>query len=77
MIVPFAAMQSPFAKNAAELLCRQRRPIHFQRFRNRRGLTQPDRSGSFWRLEFPAPVAGPLALGFACHYGLGLFKPDE
>lgn len=54
-----------------------RRAIQFKRFRNRRSLTQPDRSGSFWRIEFPAPVAGPLALGFACHYGLGLFKPDE
>jgi CRISPR-associated protein Csb2 len=54
---------------------RKRRPIHFRRFRNRHGLTQPDRLGSFWRLVFPEPVTGPLALGFACHYGLGLFKP--
>jgi CRISPR-associated protein Csb2 len=49
--------------------------VHFRRFRNRHGLTQPDRLGSFWRLVFPEPVTGPLALGFACHYGLGLFKP--
>lgn len=56
---------------------RKRRPIHFRRFRSRRGHTQPDRLGSFWRLTFPAPVAGPLALGFACHYGLGMFKPVE
>lgn len=56
---------------------RKRRPIHFRRFRNRRGLTQPDRLGSFWRLTFPLPVQGPLALGFACHYGLGLFKPSR
>ena len=54
---------------------RKRRPIHFQRFRNHRGLVQPDRLGSFWRLTFPEPIAGPLALGFACHYGLGLFRP--
>ena len=54
---------------------RKRRPIHFRRFRNRRGLSQPDRLGSFWRLTFPEPVAGPLALGFACHFGLGMFKP--
>jgi len=38
-------------------------------------LHQPDRLGSFWRLTFPEPVAGPLALGFGCHFGLGLFKP--
>jgi len=54
---------------------RKCRPIHFRRYRNRRGLTQPDRLGSFWRLTFPQPVQGPLALGFACHFGLGLFRP--
>lgn len=54
---------------------RKRRPIHFHRFRSRRGLRQPDRLGSFWRLTFPESIAGPLALGFGCHYGLGLFKP--
>lgn len=54
---------------------RRRRPVHFHRFRNRRGLSQPDRLGSFWRLVFSEPIQGPLALGFACHYGLGLFKP--
>jgi len=56
---------------------RKRRPIHFRRFRSRRGMTQPDRLGSFWRLTFPEPVSGPIALGFACHFGLGLFKPVE
>jgi CRISPR-associated protein Csb2 len=54
---------------------RRCRPIHFRRFRSRHGLPQPDRIGSFWRLTFPAPVPGPLALGFACHFGLGLFAP--
>jgi CRISPR-associated protein Csb2 len=28
-----------------------------------------------FRLEFAEPVAGPLALGFGCHFGLGLFRP--
>lgn len=27
------------------------------------------------RLYFAAPVRGPLALGYACHYGLGQFRP--
>jgi CRISPR-associated protein Csb2 len=53
----------------------QRRPIDFQRLRSRRGLRQPDRAGSFWQLGFAEPVVGPLALGFACHFGLGLFVP--
>lgn len=56
---------------------RQRRPVHFHRFRSKPGLTQPDTQGSFWRLTFPEPVAGPLALGFGCHYGLGVFKSQE
>jgi len=54
---------------------RKRRAVHFHRFRSRRGLHQPDRVGGFWRLTFADPVEGPLAFGFACHYGLGLFRP--
>ncbi len=56
---------------------RKRSSIHFKRFRLRRGVTQPDRLGSFWRLTFPELVEGPLALGFACHFGLGLFLPRQ
>lgn len=52
-----------------------RRSVHFHRFRGKRGLNQPDRHGSFWRLRFAEPLRGPLALGFACHFGLGLFAP--
>lgn len=50
-----------------------KRPIKFHRIRSRRGLVQPDRLGCFLTLTFTGPVVGPLALGFACHYGLGLF----
>jgi CRISPR-associated protein Csb2 len=50
------------------------RAIDFHRFRSKRGLVQPDRMGSMIRLEFPAPLSGPLALGFGCHFGLGLFR---
>lgn len=53
------------------------RPTQFQRFRQRRSLHQPDRLGSFWRLTFAEPITGPLALGFACHNGLGLFRPVD
>ena len=55
----------------------RRRPVHFHRFRNRRGLTQPDTRGQFCHLTFPEPVTGPLALGFGCHFGLGVFKPTR
>lgn len=30
-----------------------------------------------FELEFAEPVAGPLTLGFGCHFGLGLFLPVE
>jgi hypothetical protein len=29
------------------------------------------------RLEFAEPFSGPLALGFGCHFGLGLFAAVE
>jgi CRISPR-associated protein Csb2 len=52
---------------------RLRRAIHFQRFRSRGGERQLDMLGTFVRLSFDEPVQGPLALGYACHFGLGLF----
>lgn len=55
---------------------RNRRAVHFHRFRSRRGLRQPDTRGSFWRLTFPEPIPGPLALGFGCHFGLGMFRAE-
>ena len=51
-----------------------RRAIHFHRFRNKRGMTQPDTRGCFLRLYFARSCSGPLALGFGCHFGLGLFQ---
>jgi len=50
-----------------------RRPVHFYRFRSKRGLAQPDTTGTMVELVFSEPQAGPLALGFGCHYGLGMF----
>jgi len=60
---------------AVEVGSQLRRPVHFHRFRGRHGLDQPDRLGGFWQLTFAEPVTGPLALGFGCHFGLGLFVP--
>ena len=53
---------------------RHLRPLHFHRFRRKRGLTQPDTLGRLLQLRFAAPVRGPVALGFGCHFGLGLFE---
>jgi CRISPR-associated protein Csb2 len=51
--------------------------IGFHRIRLRRGLSQPDTLGTFLRLRFTEAFSGPLALGFGCHYGLGLFASLE
>lgn len=51
------------------------RALHFHRFRRKRALTQPDTLGRLLKVRFAAPIRGPLALGFACHFGLGLFVP--
>ena len=48
------------------------RPFEF--FRYRRGGSNAGGAFSF-ELEFEKPVRGPIAMGFACHYGLGLFVP--
>lgn len=73
--IPVFSRAGP-APTANAIMGRALKPIHFHRFRNKRGLTQPDTHGSFWRLTFDKPVPGPLALGFGCHYGLGMFKPE-
>lgn len=51
------------------------RPLHFHRFRRKSGLIQPDTLGRILEVRFANCVRGPIALGFACHFGLGLFEP--
>ena len=54
----------------------ERRAIHFHRFRSRGREKQPDAAGALLGIVFPAPVEGPLAVGYGSHFGLGLFVPD-
>lgn len=54
-----------------------RRATHFHRFRSRGQERLTDSSGALLRLTFPEPVVGPLCLGYACHFGLGLFVRDS
>lgn len=53
-----------------------RRTTHFHRFRSRGQEKQIDSSGALLRLGFPEPVSGPISLGYACHFGLGLFMRE-
>ena len=52
------------------------RPIQFQRFRRKRGDDGGRRLSGAFRLTFPCPVAGPIALGWSSHFGMGLFVPE-
>ena len=46
----------------------------FEFMRSRRG--DRPHSGFGFSITFEEPVAGPFALGYAAHFGLGLFLPD-
>ena len=51
------------------------RPFDFFTYRQGGGSNA---GGAFnFELEFEEEVCGPIALGFACHYGLGLFVPSR
>ena len=55
----------------------RRRPLQFHRFRSRGRESTTDAHGALLRLRFPEPVTGPVALGYGCHFGLGLFAASE
>ena len=50
-----------------------RRALDFHRFRTRGRERRYDSSGTLLEIEFPEEVRGPLALGYASHFGLGMF----
>ena len=56
---------------------RRLRPIQFQTTRKsgdgRRAIHPP----IGFRITFPRPVAGPIAIGYGAHFSLGLFQPVE
>lgn len=52
--------------------------IAWRFFRQQRVFGQGRRGAEFgkgFEIEFGEPVSGPMALGYACHYGLGQFAP--
>lgn len=49
--------------------------LRFVRHRRRNKPQPPTTRPWFLRLRFEEPVSGPLALGYASHFGLGLFRP--
>jgi CRISPR-associated protein Csb2 len=53
----------------------QLRPIQFARFRRKHGDDGGRRPNGAFRIVFAGPATGPLCLGHAAHFGLGLFLP--
>ncbi|MBX3199289.1 MAG: type I-U CRISPR-associated protein Cas5/Cas6 [Labilithrix sp.] len=52
--------------------------LRFRHFRlDRNDHAPPTRGGYSLELRFDSPVRGPIALGYGCHFGLGLFAPLE
>ena len=45
--------------------------------RSASGRTNNSKRGFRFRLTFPTPVSGPIALGHSSHFGLGLFVPVD
>lgn len=55
-------------------------PYPWYAFRRQRTQGQGAHAGTraYWvQVTFPEPITGPLALGYASHFGLGLFQPVE
>jgi CRISPR-associated protein Csb2 len=51
--------------------------LRFRRERLRGGGALASPTGYGFRITFERPVRGPLAVGYGCHFGLGLFVPEE
>jgi len=51
--------------------------LDFQRQRRNGGGTRGDHRGYALELEFDEPTTIPFGLGYAAHFGLGLFRPTD
>lgn len=49
---------------------------HFATRRTNGGGARSQGGGMGFTIEFAEPVRGPIALGYGCHFGLGLFVPQ-
>lgn len=56
---------------------RRLRWIQFRRHRVFGNGRRGSHPGCGFIVEFPEPIPGPLAVGYGCHFGLGLFAPAD
>jgi len=62
---------------STDLAGRQTRWIEFRRERSAGGGQRATNSGYGFMIKFPERVAGPIALGYGAHFGLGQFEPGR
>ncbi len=48
---------------------------HFRKERDNEGRKPAQRAAYHLRITFAEPVPGPISLGYAAHFGLGVFRP--
>lgn len=66
----------PVLDGSAFKVANRWRPVQFKRFRRKSGDDGGRRFAGAFRIVFPQPVAGPIALGHSSHFGMGLFVPQ-
>jgi len=63
--------------DSTNLAGHETRWLHFRKDRKNGKGTKSTNMGFGFRIVFPESVQGPIALGYGCHFGLGLFIPEE
>jgi CRISPR-associated protein Csb2 len=58
-------------QQVSEVTNRHPRALEFRRARSKRG--ERYRPSGYYRLTFSLPIQGPICLGYASHFGMGLF----
>ena len=53
----------------------QLREFHLTRLSAERGEIEVADQGVVRRLTFLEAIPGPICLGYACHFGMGVFRP--
>ena len=78
MLSGFPSPSSVEAVPSTDLAGHETRWLSFRRQRNHgEGRKVASGLGYGFRIKFPDVVKGPIALGYAAHFGLGLFVPES
>ncbi|MBN2559622.1 MAG: type I-U CRISPR-associated protein Cas5/Cas6 [Phycisphaerae bacterium] len=72
-----AAVTPLWDENRIFRIAERWRTIQFKRFRHKARDDGGRRLAGAFRLTFRGPVAGPIALGWSSHFGMGLFVPAK